>query len=329
MPTPPRGRFAPSPTGRIHLGTAAAALLCWLANRAEGGRLVLRIEDNDLQRSRPDLVVPLLDDLDWIGLDWDEGPRTGGTFGPYIQSQRGHLYQQALRRLAGAGLLYACECSRADRTARGALRRYDGHCRDRGLETAPLIGAIADGRGHLVRPPRPPGRALRLRVGPGEIRWTDSFLGPQVDVPAESAGDTVLVRADGMVAYQLAVVVDDGAMAIDQVVRGADLLDSVGRQVVLQRALGLPTPRWGHTPILLGAHGKKLSKRLGDPDLDGVRAAGLSAADLVGWLAWVLGLRPRWTPTRPQELVADFSPARVRVGPIAVDGHALLRGLPG
>ncbi len=298
-----RGRYAPSPTGRLHLGNARTALLAWLDMRSRGGVMVLRIEDNDFTRARPELERRLIDDLEWMGLDWDEGPGVGGSFGPYRQSEREEVYAAALARLD----TYVCTCTRAELRAlptMGATGEvvYPGTCRA--------------GPTHAGRP-----GAIRWRVPAGEVGFVDRVLGPYRQRVADEVGDFVLRRADAAWAYQLAVVVDDAAMRIDQVLRGADLLDSTPRQILLQRALGLPTPEYAHVPLILGPGGAKLSKRDGAPDLSALREAGAAAEPLVAALARSVGLvGPHVRAIRARELIGEFAPERLRSGPLQVDG---------
>lgn len=302
----PRGRHAPSPTGRLHLGNARTALLTWLDLRSRGGRVVLRIEDNDFVRSRVELEERILRDLAWLGVDWDEGPDVGGGFGPYRQSERGEIYAAALARLE----TYACTCSRADLRGlpvMGATREtvYPGTCRAGVSPAAVMAGRAA---------------AVRWRVPAGEVEFVDRVLGPVRQRVAEEVGDFVLRRADGAWAYQLAVVVDDGSMRIDEVLRGADLLDSTPRQILLQRALGLPTPTYAHVPLILGPSGAKLSKRDGAPDLSALREAGVAAERVIAVLARSLGLvGDEVAAVRASELVAGFSLAGLRERPLALD----------
>lgn len=300
----PRGRYAPSPTGRLHLGNARTALLAWLDVRSRGGRLVLRIEDNDFTRARPELEARIYRDLAWLGLDWDEGPDVGGAFGPYRQSERDGGYAAALARLDS----YVCTCTRAELRAlptMGATGEavYPGTCRH---------GASQPGR---------PG-AQRWRVPAGEVAFVDRVLGAYRQAVAAEVGDFVLRRADGAWAYQLAVVADDAAMQIDTVLRGADLLDSTPRQILLQRALGLPTPEYAHVPLILGPGGAKLSKRDGAPDLSALREAGAAPEPLVAALARSVGLvGPQVRAIRARELVAGFQLAATRTpAPLVLDG---------
>jgi glutamyl-Q tRNA(Asp) synthetase len=250
------GRFAPSPTGPLHAGSLVAALASWLDARAHGGRWLLRIEDIDAPRCVPGADRQIIDQLAACGLQADEPPRW--------QSTRGAAYQEALDRLLTAGWAYPCGCTRRDielalRARGGAKPRggelvYPGTCRN-GL----------NGR---------PARAMRMRTSLGaredeaDIEWRDRRLGPQRQRLCDAVGDFVLKRADGLWAYQLAVVVDDAAQGITHVVRGEDLADNTPRQILLQRALGLPTPSYLHTPLVLGANGEKLSKQNGAAALD-------------------------------------------------------------
>ena len=254
--TPYIGRFAPSPTGPLHAGSLVAALASWLDARAHGGRWLLRIEDVDTPRCVPGADRLIVAQLAACGLVPDDPP--------LWQSTRGALYQAALDRLVALGWVYPCSCTRRDielaLEARGTPRPrggeliYPGTCRD-GLQ-----GREA--------------RAMRMRtsLGPSEaespIEWFDRRLGTQRQRLADAVGDFVLKRADGLWAYQLAVVVDDAAQGITDVVRGEDLADNTPRQILLQRALGLPTPRYLHTPLVLGANGEKLSKQNGAAALD-------------------------------------------------------------
>lgn len=249
------GRFAPSPTGVLHAGSLLAALASWLDARAHGGQWLLRIEDVDTPRCVPGADQTIVQQLAQCGLQAD---------GPVLwQSQRSALYQQALDQLVAQGLAYPCGCSRKDieaaqsqPTARHQAAVYPGTCRH-GLGGKPA-------------------RAWRLNVAavrrarglPELTAWTDRRLGTQAEDVAQTVGDFVLRRADGLWAYQLAVVVDDAAQGVSDVVRGQDLCDNTARQILLQQALGLPTPRYLHTPLVLGPHGEKLSKQNGAQGLD-------------------------------------------------------------
>ena len=227
------GRFAPSPSGRIHLGNILCCLLAWLSVRQQEGHMVLRIEDLDTARCPQRYARQMMEDLHWLGLDWDEGPEVGGSNGPYFQSQRTDRYQAALEQLEAQGLVYPCFCTRAELHAASAPHREDGQVIYPG--TCRNLSAAQIAERSLRRAP-----ALRLRVPEEEIGFTDGHLGAVRENLARACGDFLLRRSDGMFAYQLAVVVDDAAMGITEVVRGADLLDSTPRQLYLYRLLDLP-----------------------------------------------------------------------------------------
>jgi glutamyl-tRNA synthetase len=296
------GRYAPSPTGRLHLGNARTALLAWLSARAAGGRFVLRVEDLDPQRSKPEHEQRQLADLRWLGLDWDEGPDVGGAHGPYRQSQRGELYAAALAKLD----TYPCTCTRKElrETAsapHGQEPIYPGTCRD----------------GH-THPDRP--ASLRWRVPPGEVCFEDRILGRQCQDVAAQVGEFVLRRGDGAWAYQLAVVVDDADMQITDVVRGADLLDSTARQILLARALGLTSPSYAHAPLVVGPDGEKLSKRHGAPDLSDLRERDVDPRLVVAVLARSAGLVGRDIDrVRAAELIPGFDLAAIGREPAVLD----------
>jgi glutamyl-tRNA synthetase len=297
-----RGRFAPSPTGDLHLGSVATALVAWLSARARGGVLALRVEDLDGPRVVAGAEARQLDDLRWLGLDWDEGPDAGGPQGPYRQSERGALYEAALARLADAGLVYLCDCSRAE-IARVASAphpgdegpRYPGTCRPHGM---------AERRWR-----RPP--AVRLAVPDRPVTVADALQGTRTQNVWRTAGDFVLRRGDGVWAYQLAVVVDDLAMRVTEVVRGADLLASTPRQVLLAELLGGSAPGFAHVPLLVGADGARLAKRARGTAVRDHRAAGRRPAEVVGLVAHALGLVPSPAPVGPRELLDGFDRSRL------------------
>jgi glutamyl-tRNA synthetase len=299
-----RGRYAPSPTGDLHLGNLRTALLSWLFARCANGQFVLRVEDLDQPRVRAGATSRMLADLRWLGLDWDEGPDCGGPFAPYIQSERLTIYQQYLERLQEMGMLYPCYCSRAEiayaasapQQGAGDGSRYPGNCRD--LTAVQRRQYEASGR-------RP---SLRFRVDDQRvITFTDQLSGPQRQHVQQEVGDFIVRRADGIFAYQFAVVVDDGLMRINQVVRGADLLSSTARQILLFEALGFPIPRFSHVPLFLDETGKRLSKRTQSMGLDPLRAAGLSPEDITGQLAASCNLLENGDSIHPMKLAASYS----------------------
>jgi glutamyl-tRNA synthetase len=301
----PRGRYAPSPTGPIHVGNARTALAAWLSVRSRGGAFVWRVEDLDPPRVVPGMAEAQRRDLAWLGLDWDEGP--------YAQSERTAFYEEVLDRLAAAGRLFPCRRSRKDLHALASAPHgsegapYPASYRPQHLDPGWYAGLRGAAR---------PDAALRFRVDDRPVAWTDRVDGPRVERVDETVGDFVLKRRDGLYAYQLAVVVDDLAMGIDDVVRGADLLDSTARQIQLIEALGGTPPAYAHVPLVVSPAGEKLSKRDRGLALSGLRAAGISAEALTGWLGWSLGLLERPEPCRPTDLVPLFAWERIRRGEV-------------
>ena len=297
------GRFAPSPSGRIHLGNLFCCLLAWLSVRQKGGRLILRIEDLDTARCPRRYSDQMEEDLHWLGLDWDEGGSRGGPRGPYYQSQRGERYRQALDALAAQGLVYPCFCTRAELHAASAPHRsdgqvlYSGACRNLTPE-------------EVLQRSRTRHPALRLRTPDAEIAFTDGHLGEYRENLARACGDFLLRRSDGLWAYQLAVVVDDAAMGVTEVVRGADLLDSTPRQLYLYRLLGLPEPSFYHVPLLLAPDGRRLSKRDADAGLEDLRPK-YPPEEILGRLAWLAGFHPSAAPSTPERLLEEFDWDRV------------------
>jgi glutamyl-tRNA synthetase len=304
----PRGRYAPSPTGLIHVGNARTALAAWLSARSRGGSFLWRLEDLDPPRVVPGMAEAAIEDLSWLGLDWDEGPDAGGPHAPYEQSRRSVFYEQALDRLADAGRLFPCRRSRKDlQTVSSAPH---------GPETSPYPASWRPDRlepGWLARLRNAPvaAAAIRFRVVDRPVIWEDRVQGTQTERVDLTVGDFVLKRRDGLYAYQLAVVVDDLAMGVDEVVRGADLLGSTARQIQLVEALGGQTPAYAHVPLTVNARGEKLSKRDSGLTLRSLREAGVAPETLVGWLAASLGLIDRPEPCRAAELAPVFSWERV------------------
>ncbi len=297
------GRFAPSPSGRIHLGNLLCSLLAWLSVRQQGGRMVLRIEDLDVARCPQRYAKQLEADLLWLGLDWDEGPLVGGAHGPYEQSARTALYEAALHKLEALGLVYPCFCTRAELHAASAPHREDGQVVYPGT-CRTLTAAEAAERAKIRAP------ALRLRVPDEEIFFRDGHMGPQRQSLAQECGDFLLRRSDGMFAYQLAVVVDDAAMGVTEVVRGADLLSSTPRQLLLYRLLELSPPSFFHHPLLLDSRGRRLSKRDADAGLQTLQAR-YAPEELLGKLAFLAGFNPTARPKSAAELLSDFDWSRV------------------
>ncbi|MFD0673243.1 tRNA glutamyl-Q(34) synthetase GluQRS [Cohnella sp. GCM10027633] len=311
-----RGRFAPTPSGLLHIGNAFTALAAWLQMRQAGGEFVLRVEDIDTARSRADLAALQLEDLRWLGIDWDEGPDVGGTYAPYVQGERMPSYEEALRRLDEAGRLYPCYCSRSD-LARVASAphglsseggAYPGLCRLLTEEERAVRAA--------AKPP-----AMRFRMDGGPVTFRDGMFG-EVAFAGDEIGDFVVKRADGLFSYQLAVAVDDAAMGITDVLRGADLLDSTPRQLALYEALGLTAPSFAHVPLLMDANGRRLSKRDRSITLASLREAGTSPERLIGVLAGAAGWIDRPEPLSARELVSAFGAVKPGDG-AAADRFAL------
>jgi len=305
-----RGRFAPSPTGDLHLGGASTALCAWLAARAAGGVLVMRIEDIDTPRVRAGMQSRILEDLRWLGLDWDEGPDVGGNHGPYLQSERTALYHAALELLERQGTTFRCDCSRAD-IARAASAPHPG-------EEGPLY----PGTCRRLPPDRSFRRApaVRLAVPDRSVRFFDEVFGDQSQHVASQCGDFVLRRGDGIYAYQLAVVVDDITQGITEVVRGADLLASTARQRLLMELLGASPPRFAHAPLVVNTDGTRLAKRARGTPVRDYRDAGVDPRELITLLARALRLADASDRRlSPADLVERFRWDRVPRDPLHID----------
>lgn len=288
----PVGRFAPSPSGRMHLGNAFAALLAWLSVRSQGGTMVLRMEDLDPARCRPDYASRLREDLRWLGLDWDSEATP--------QSRRADAYAQAFAALGG--LVYPCFCSRNDLLAASAPHLSDG----RSIYPGTCRHLTAAERAAKTKTP-----CWRLLTPDRTITVTDGLQGVYAENLARETGDFIVRRADGVYAYQLAVVVDDIAAGVTEVVRGRDLLPSTPRQAYLYELLGAQPPAYIHVPLLLAADGRRLSKRERDLDL-GALAARTTPERLIGQLACWAGLRETAEPATARELAAEFTWKNVR-----------------
>lgn len=304
-----RGRFAPSPTGYLHLGNVWGAFLCWLQVRQAGGTLVLRIEDIDEQRSRPEYAESLMDDLTWLGIDWDEGPRRGGAYGPYIQQKRYDCYSRALEQLRELGLIYPCYCSRARLQAVagaphvGDLSVYDGHC----------YHLTAEERRQQQKSP-----SWRVHVSQETICFQDGLYGPCEEYLPRDCGDFVVRRADGLYAYQLAVSVDDGAMGISHVLRGCDLLSSTARQIWLLKLLGYTPPQYTHIPLLVDGAGNRLSKRQQGITVRQLRRQGLQGTEILSYLAFRGGLTATYENFSKVGLLEHCRLARLQRNPIVI-----------
>ena len=291
------GRYAPSPSGRMHLGNLLCCLLAWLSAKSKGGQVLLRIEDLDAQRCPRVYADAIIDDLAWLGLAAD-GPQP-----PVYQSERSAIYRQYYDKLAARGLTYPCFCSRSQLHAASAPHRSDGQV----VYTGTCRGLTPAQAAEKARTKAP---AWRVRVPDEEIAFVDGHLGPYAENLARDCGDFYLRRADGVFAYQLAVVVDDALMGVTEVVRGADLLSSTPRQLWLYRELGLTPPAFYHLPLLLDHEGRRLSKRDGDQSLEHLRAR-YAPEEVIGKLAFAAGLQPTPRPAAPADLARTFDWAQV------------------
>ena len=302
MPTvtsPPVGRLAPSPTGGLHLGHARTFLLAWLAARTRGGNIVLRIEDIDAGRVRPGVDRAILDDLNWLGLDWDRGA--------IAQSTRLERYREAIALLRRLELVYPCTCTRAEieRVASAPHAgeygpTYPGTC----------VGKTSKEADELSGRPF----AWRFRVDAGEVAWQDLVLGPQSIDSALKGGDFIVAREPFLPSYQLAVIVDDLEMGVTQVIRGEDLVASTPKQLLLGRALGGNLPRYGHVPLVVGNDGRRLAKRDDAIKLATLRERGVDPRNLIGELARLSGLSTKLEPSRPVDWLERFDLDRIPRG---------------
>lgn len=286
------GRFAPSPTGRMHAGNIFAALVAWLVAKSQGGRMVLRVEDLDKERSKPQFIDGVQRDFEALGLYWDEGP--------FFQHDRDEAYRAAFAQLHERGLIYPCYCTRADLHAASAPHRgekpvYPGTCRS--LSASERAAREATGR-------RP---AQRLMVPAEVVAFDDLVQGATTQRLDTECGDFLVRRSDGAFAYQLAVVVDDAAQGVNSVVRGVDLLCSTPQQIYLQQLLGLPSAQYAHVPLLVAEQDRRLSKRDRDAALDELLERFKTPAAVIGYLAGITGLAPTTEPTTPEELLGTFS----------------------
>ena len=295
------GRLAPSPTGALHLGNVRTFMVAWLRARSQGGRVVFRMEDLDHPRDKPGAAAQAVDELRWLGFDWDE---------EHVQSERRDIYRAALEALKAAGRVYPCACSRKDvenaqsAPHAGEQLHYPGTCRGR---FATWEDAAA------VRPP-----CWRFRVDEGSVvEFTDAFAGPYPQDVARTLGDFPLARDVDGAGYTLAAVVDDAAMGITEVVRGDDLLPATPAQILVQKALGLPQPAYCHVPLVVGPDGRRLAKRHGDTRIAAYRAAGMSAEAIVGKLAASCG----WgdgSPVRLADLLPVFTLSTISHAPLII-----------
>ncbi|MBP3406072.1 MAG: tRNA glutamyl-Q(34) synthetase GluQRS [Kiritimatiellae bacterium] len=305
------GRLAPSPTGALHLGNVRTFMVAWLRARQSGGKVILRTEDLDHPKHKTGAAAQAVEDLKWLGFDWDE---------EYVQSERISLYAEALETLRSKGLAYPCVCSRRDVEAaqsaphEGDQLHYSGTCRDRfsSWNDACRFLNPSPAEGVATRIP-----CWRFRT-PDEARiaFDDGFAGAySMDVRAQ-LGDFPLAREEKGAGYTLAVVVDDAAMGVTEVVRGDDLLPATPQQLLLYRALGLKEPKFFHVPLVVGPDGRRLAKRHGDTRISSFREAGIKAEEITGYLAWSLGMNPNKEPIPLSALAGIFEPAQIPHNPL-------------
>jgi glutamyl-tRNA synthetase len=312
-----RGRLAPSPTGAQHAGNARTYLIAWLRARSLGGRIALRIEDIDSPRVKPAAAEQAIEDLHWLGLDYDEGP--------LVQTERLALYEDALHRLQEADLVYPCTCTRSD-VERAASAPHDE--RIGAKRTGPAEGVVCYPGICVGRRPADAAQltqpfSWRFRLPQREYHFEDGFHGPLTVDLHEAGGDFVVWKSVGTPAYQLAVVVDDAAQGITEVVRGDDLIPSTPRQLLLYQALGLQPPAFVHVPLVVGPDGRRLAKRHGDTRLSALREAGVKPEALLGLLAWSCGWLERRREVTVRELLPLFDLASIPREPFVLTPELL------
>ena len=287
------GRLAPSPTGALHLGNVRTFMIAWLRARSLGGRIIMRMEDLDHPKDKPGAAAAAIEDLRWLGFDWDD---------EYVQSERKALYREALEKLVGKGLVYPCVCTRKDVESAqsaphaGEQLHYPGTCR----------GRFATWHEAFDFSGRAP--CWRFRVGEGEqVEFDDAFAGRFSERVAERLGDFPIARDEFGAGYTLAVVVDDAAMGVTEVIRGDDLLAATPAQILMQRTLGLPTPAYCHVPLVVGADGRRLAKRHGDTRISSYREAGVAPERVIGALAASCGWIGKGESVSLKSLLPRFS----------------------
>ncbi len=320
MSEPVRVRFAPSPTGHLHIGGARTAIYNWAFARRHGGTFVLRIEDTDPERSTDENTQAIIRAMEWLGLDYDEGPIVGGSYGPYFQTQRADSYVDALARLKANAATYPCFCSSDELDAkreaarvRGGFAGYDRTCR--AIDPATASARIAAGEPHVWR--------LKVPENRGDIAFNDAVRG-EVTVPSDAVDDLVLVRTDGSATYNFAATIDDATMAITHVIRGDDHLSNTPKQILIYEALGMPTPTFAHLSMILGSDGKRLSKRHGATSVEAYRDLGYLPEAVMNYLA-LLGwsLDGETTVFSREVLAENFSLDRVSRNPAIFDDEKL------
>ncbi len=319
-----RVRFAPSPTGYLHLGNARTALFNYIFARHENGKLILRIEDTDKERSKKEYEEMLIDDLKWLGINWDEGPDIGGEYGPYRQSERTDIYYEYIEKLKGTGHIYKCYCTpeeleeeRKKALAEGKPPRYSGKCRNLTKEEQEKLEK--EGKPYV----------WRFRVPDNEVIEFEDLIKGIISINVNEFGDFVIVRSDGSPVYNFVVVIDDALMKITHVIRGEDHLSNTPKQILIYRALGFETPKFAHLPIILGEDRSKLSKRHGAVSLRAFRDDGYVSEAMFNGLA-LLGWHPKGDSEviLPEEIIKEFDIKDIHNAPAVFD-RAKLKWLNG
>ena len=300
----PTGRFAPTPSGRLHLGNILCAMLAYLSARSKGGRFLLRIEDVDIPRCPRQLAQQAIDDLRWLGFTWDEEP--------IYQSDRGEIYRAALDRLTEGGHTYPCFCTRAQLMSLAAPNLGDTQV----IYQRTCANLSPEEAAERARTREP---ATRLRVPDEDVSFTDGLFGPQTENLARDCGDFILRRSDGLYGYQLAVVVDDALQGVTEIVRGRDILSATPRQLYLQRLMGCDAPEYVHIPLLVDAQGRRLAKRDKDLDLTALSQR-FTPAEILGMLAYSSGLLPEVRPVTLEQLIPHFDWQKVRRDDLRLPG---------
>lgn len=316
------GRLAPSPTGAQHIGNARTFLVAWLSIRSRGGKIILRIEDIDSPRVKPWAIDQAIEDLKWLGLDWDEGPDRPADNGPYIQTERIERYANSFRQLQEAEKVYPCDCSRSD-VAAAASAPHD-HSNQVGFANAEPIYPGTCFHKTVINAEEMPGKfSWRIRTKSSTVSFDDQFAGEQTANVQNQFGDFVICKSDLSPSYQLAVVQDDHDMGITEVLRGDDLIPSTFRQLAIYDFFNWQPPAFVHLPLVVGPDGRRLAKRHGDTRLSWLRERGVSPERLIGLLAKSLGWIDSLTNRSASDLLEEFDLSKIPAGPFVFDESAL------